>query len=138
MDYHSLGHEVVEDPAGLGYTGKTDSQVAAILMAVNQQVACTKISAAELWENTNLAEYAGLTAARLQAYNVLISLGTIDVSGGTNSREALKDLFPAGGPTRTKLVALISKPLLKSRAEILGLGLVWPGHVGKARAQFGG
>ena len=134
MDYGKLKAELDSDPGKLGYAGKKDAEIAGLLNAVNQPVARTSITAAELWENTALAEYSALTAAGRQAYDVLISLGSIDVAVGTNSREALAALFPQGSVTREKLLALVNKSLFKSRAEILGLGAVAAGHIPKARA----
>ena len=130
MDYHALKVELAL-PA---YAGATDTEAAALLMAVNQEVARTSISAVELWERTTLAEYAALTQAQRDAYGVLIAMGTIDVSAGTNSRASLSAMFGAGTATRAALVALLALPILKSRADVLGLGEVTAGDVQRARA----
>lgn len=133
MDYVTLYNEITDDPAGLGYAGKTDAQIAALLNAETQEIARTTITAAELWENTDLTEYKALSAAERDAFWGLCGLDSIDVAAGTNSRAALSQLFPAGSTTRENLVALLQTPVMMSRAAVLGLGRVKPGHVAKAR-----
>ena len=133
MNYATLYTEITNDPAGLGYAGKTDAEIAALLNAETQETARTTITAAQLWENTLLSEYAVLSAAGRDAFWGLCNLDGIDVAAGTNSRAALMQLFPQGSTTRAALVALLQTPLMRSRAAVLGLGRVKPGHVAKAR-----
>ena len=133
MNYATLYTEITNDPTGLGYAGKSNAEIAALLNAETQEIARTSITAAQLWENTVLSEYAALGAAQRDAYWGLCSLDSIDVAAGTNSRSALAQLFPQGSTTRAALMALLQTPVMRSRAAVLGLGRVKPGHVAKAR-----
>ena len=137
MDYLKLYREISLDPTSKGYAAMTDAKVALAISANTEQIARTSLTSAELWEKTALAEYRVLGVAERQAYDVLVSLNTIDVSSGTNSRAALSALFPVGSVTRGNLIALVTTPILTSRAAILGLGTVYAGHVYKARIQGG-
>ena len=110
MDYKILKAELANDPAGLGYAGKGIQQCTDLLNALTQAVARASITGAELWENTTLAEYAALTQAQRDAYQVLVSLGTIDVSAGSNSRATLGVLFGAGTATRAALAERLRTP----------------------------
>ena len=98
----------------------------------------TSITIAELWENTALAEYRTLGVAERQAYSVLMSLGTIDVSEGTNSRTALATLFPTGSTTRDNLVALAQLPVEIGLLASVGLPNVSAREIDTARARYGG
>ena len=137
MDYLKLYREISLDPTSKGYAAMTDAKVASAINANTEQIARTSITSVELWENTALAEYKLLGVAERQTYDVLVSLNSIDVSPGTNSRAALSALFPVGSVTRDNLIALVTTPILTSRAAILGLGMVYAGHVYKARIQGG-
>jgi len=129
MDYKVLAAELAL-PA---YAKMSNAQAAAALNAASVSVARTFITGAELWECTLLAEYAALAQAARDAYQVLVSLGSIDVSEGSNSRMALAVLFGAGTQTRANLLALAGKGTMQSRAAQLGLPFVGEHHVATAR-----
>lgn len=138
MNYAVLWNEISYDPVGKGYATMTDAEIASAINAYTEELDRTSITSAELWENTGLAEYKVLSTAERQAYGVLIGLITIDISPGSNARVALVALFPAGSATRDNLIALAQTPVMTSRAAILGLAVVKPGHVAKAKARGGG
>ena len=129
MDYKVLAAELAL-PA---YAKMTNAKAAAALNAASVNVARSSITGTELWECTVLAEYAALAQAARDAYQVLVSLGSIDVSEGSNSRMALAVLFGAGTQTRANLLALAGKSNTTSRAQQLGLGNVQEGDVLMAR-----
>jgi hypothetical protein len=146
MDLPILWREINTDPVAIGYKEgvvfKPDATIAALLNTQNQQIARTSITGAELWEKTSLGELKTLTAAEREAYWGLAGMVTLDVTAGSNSRTSLAALFPAGSTTRTNLIALVATPIVTSRAAILGLGEVAPGHVHQAitqgeRGEFG-
>jgi len=138
MNYLLLWNEISTDPAGLGYVGKTDAQVAALLNGLTQTVARTAITGNELLEHTVLAELQALTAAGREAYWGLTGLGSIDIAAGSNGRVILLALFGAGTTIRAQLTAFVQTGIVTSRAAILGLGDVRESDVAKAVAQFGG
>jgi hypothetical protein len=129
MDIRALKAELTTDPLGLGYAAaKTPTAMCALLNA-KRAVARASITGADLWECTALAEYAALAQPARDAYQVLVSLGTIDIAAGSNSRAVLLALFGAATTTRANLVAFAGKSLQASRAETLGLGVVAEGNV---------
>lgn len=128
MDIRALATELATDPLRIGYAGKDTKQACALLNAPRDR-ARTSITGVELWENTVLAEYAALTQPGRDAYQVLVSLSTIGVSAGSNSRAVLLALFGAATATRANLIAFVGKALKESRAEALGLGIVAEGNV---------
>ena len=121
------------------YTAALAPALASIqLNAETVSVPRTAITIAELWENTDLAEYKVLGVAERQAYSVLMSLGTIDVAEGTNSRTALATLFPVGSATRDNLVALAQLPVEIGLLASVGLPNVSAREIETARARYGG
>lgn len=121
------------------YTAALAPAVASIqLNAQTVGVPRVSITAVELWENTDLSEYKGLGVAERQAYSVLMNLGMVDVSAGTNSRVAISALFPVGSTTRANLVALIQLPVAVGILASVGLPPVSAHEVQTARARYGG
>ncbi len=133
MDYEVLYNLDQQRTAAL-----TPSLASIQLNAEIVSVPRTAITIAELWEHTDLAEYKGLGVAERQAYSVLMSLGTIDVSEGTNTRTALATLFPAGSATRDSLVALAQLPVEIGILASVGLPNVSAREIETARARYGG
>jgi len=121
------------------YTASLDPAQASIqLNATIVPVPRTSIIGAELWEHTDLAEYKVLGVPERQAYSVLMSLGTIDVSEGTNSRTALATLFPAGSITRDNLMTLAQLPVEVELLASVGLPQVSAREIETARVRYGG
>lgn len=130
MDYTKLWFEISLDPVGVGYAGKTDAAVAQLLNTTLRDVERVTIEAYEMIEATMPAEFATLTAAEKQRYQIITGAGTVNIRG-PNTRAAFAAMFSASTQTRSNLVAL--QTIAMSRADELGLGEVYPGHVGKAR-----
>lgn len=138
MNYLVLWTEINTDPAGLGYTGQSNAQIAALVNGLTQTVERTTISGNELLEHTVLAELQALPAVGREAYWGLVGMGSIDIAAGSNGRVVLLALFGAGTTTRAQLTAFVQAGIITSRAAILGLGDVRVSDVAKAIAQFGG
>lgn len=140
MNYMALWLELNTDPLKAGYR-KPDGQwrptsiIADYLHSKVQEVVRTSLTPYELWENTDLTEYKALSVAERDAYWGIMGLDSIDVTAGTNSRAALSALFPSGSVTRDNLIALLTTPLLVTRASQIGLGEISAAHVEKAIAQ---
>lgn len=132
MDFDVLKAELAK-PA---YTGKTNQEAADILNALTIVAPRTTITGAELWEATNLAEYKALSDGERHAYSVLVSIDTIQVGAGTNSRATLAALFPAGSTTRANLMALLAQTNTTSASARLGLPFVGAHHVAVARSML--
>lgn len=142
MDYSALWDELTNDPAAVGYVAPNnpanDVENAGLINDETQTVERMSITAAELWENTDLTEYRVLGIEARDAYNVLVGLETIDVAEGSNSRTALANLFPAGTTTRANLVALVQETRTVSRASQLGFGRVYVHDIETARDRYSG
>ena len=111
-----LKAELTTDPLGRGYAGMTDAQAAASLLAKDRSVDKTSMTAAEIYEAINRAEYVALVAAEKSEVNIVLGLGgDISVITGSKARAVLLQAFPGGSATRTALVAAVSR--LVSRAE---------------------
>lgn len=94
----------------------TDAEAAASLLAKNRSVDKTSMTAAEIYEAINRAEYVALVAAEKSEVNIVLGLGgDISVITGSKARAVLLQAFPGGSATRTALVAAVSR--LVSRAE---------------------
>lgn len=68
MDYAALKSEITADPMSLGYAGKTDAVIAALLNdATKRTRSKATVSTAELFEAIDPAEFAALDAAAAPA-----------------------------------------------------------------------
>lgn len=132
MDYVKLQAEITTDPMALGYAGKSDQQIADLLnsMGTGRVIGRSIVPSQEIIEATVPGEWAALAAAEKQRYQTITGAGEVNLKG-PNTRAMLGAMFGAGTQTRTNLVALQTKTV--SRAEELGLGFIYPGHVAKAR-----
>jgi len=128
MDYVILAEEIARSV----YRGKDDPEVARMLNLVDQAIDRDAITGDELLECTALGELVGLDDKRRAIYCLLAGKDQICIEQGSKMRELLKVLF-AEGETRANLIALVKSPLLRSRAQLIGLDRVKPGHVMKAR-----
>ena len=151
--YDVLIAELRNDPLGVGYANMTDQQVAASLneprySVPTQRFITWRAIAAVLDDD----EYAAVKAALNQLAQVspkvadmipFLSQATGDDGtgggidfGNAGVRAMIQALPGIGEETKRKLLALGERPA--SRAEILGLPEVYPGHVESARRMMGG
>ena len=151
--YSILTGELRNDPLGIGYANMTDEDVAASLNEPRFRVPTTRFVtwraiAAVLDDD----EYAAVKDALNQLAQVspkvadmvpFLSQATGDDGtgggidfGNADVRAMIQALPGIGEATKQKLLALGERPA--SRAEILGLPEVYPGHVESARRMMGG
>jgi len=134
-DYRALYTEVMTDPAGLGYSGKTDAQIADLMTAKTRSRPRDIIATWEILEATAPADWLALNAAERQRYQTIVSAGQVSVRGA-NIRSSLVNMFGAGSATRASLVALQAAQV--SRSEELGLGDVFGSDITEARRLVNG
>ena len=121
MNYAALKSELENDPASLGYAAYwaagTDWKLAELLNAVNQTIDIdrTLIPAHEIISATTAADFAALSTAEKQRYQIITGAGEVDASNA-NVRGAFAAMFPSG-TTRNNLNALLTRK--GSRAEFL-------------------
>lgn len=124
MDYLVLKNEILNDPKGLSYAGKSDLEIANLMNTIglsNEKIDRGIIPSYEVINATIPAEWTALSAAEKQRYQTITGAGQCD-SANANVRAAFQAMFASGTQTRTNLTALLQKSA--SRAEALGLGSV--------------
>ncbi len=151
--YSILTDELRNDPLGVGYANMTDQQVAASLNEPRFSVPTTRfITWRAIAAVLDDDEYAAVKAALNQLANLspkvadmipFLSQATGDDGtgggidfGNAGVRAMIQALPGVSEATKQKLLALGERPA--SRAEILGLPEVYPGHVESARRMMGG
>lgn len=121
-NYPALRDEIANDPVTLGYAGKTDAQVAALMNGADRSTTSTRtiVAAYEVFEAIVPSEWAAVTAANQARVNALLSMGNVNAAGA-NTKATFAAAFVAGTTTRTNLLALTTLTTPRSRAqEIFG------------------
>ena len=134
MYYDALRNELVSDPRGLGYAGKSDAEVAELIHEIGaggEAIDRKLVAAHEIIEATVPSEWAALSPVAKQHYQTIISAGEVDLKN-SNVRAALAGMFGAETVTQSNLGKLGTRPA--SRADVLGLGRVHYWDVARARA----
>ena len=138
----ALKDELTNDPEGLGYTVNptpSDDQTAAIADAalmnvVNRTVNRETMSASEIFEAIDVADYVALADAEKRKIEIVLALGdSIQISPGTKARPFLLYAFPSPAADTTRNALATASQKLVSRVEELGLGVVKAGHIQLAR-----
>jgi len=128
-DIVKLKTEIDTDPLARGYSGMSDAAVAVDINTVYRTVNKDTMTGTEVLNAIVKSEFNALTAENKQLVWDLIHLGTLNPFGLEAS--LLTDAFGGGSSTITALAALRKTNV--SRAEELGLGHVYEGHVQEAR-----
>ena len=138
MDYANLKDEITNDPAGLGYSGASDQEVANLMNGLPanntntfRRVKRDSVPTWEIVEATVATEYDALSAGEKDRYKILTGLGTINPQGA-NVQAAFLKMFGAGTTTRANLALVQWRAA--SRAETLYGGRVEAWDVARARA----
>jgi hypothetical protein len=115
-----LKNELTNDPLVRGYAGMTDAQAAASLLTKNRSSNKTHLSASEIFEAVDLAEYSALSATERAKVDVVLNLGDQIFIGPTSKARAfLAGAFGANTATRTALLASAADSVSRSQ-ELLG------------------
>ena len=149
--YAVLTDELRNDPLGIGYANMTDEAVAASLNEPRYRVPTTRfITWRAIAAVLDDDEYAAVKSALNQLAQAspkvadmipFLSQATGDDGtgggidfGNAGVRAMIQALPGIGEETKRKLLALGERPA--SRAEILGLPEVYPGHIQSARKMM--
>jgi len=130
----TLRTELTTDPLSAGYAAMSDLAVATLLNddTTGRTVQVPTLDSVQLYEAIDTAEFDALTAAQKVDIDRLYGLGVgIDITAGSKARAVLVNAFGPGSASRTAILAIVVKAV--SRAEELGIGHVWEGHVQTAR-----
>jgi hypothetical protein len=131
MDLNALRTEITNDPASLGYAGKTDAQVATLMNAVNQTANVATIDANQLIRAIQPADFAALTQIQLSRLSIILGAEPFSVND-VNIKQMLADLF--AGKTQTLAALQALQTYQTSRALLLFGEPVTAGDVQRARA----
>ena len=134
MDYLVLYNELTTDPLGRGYSGMTNAEKAADLNTEYRQRDITAMSATDIFQNVDDAEYAALTDTQRQAFWGMLGMGTLNPWG----QEAAIFIQLFGGGSDTIIALQAARVEAISRGVELGLGEVTEGAVEHAIGQYGG
>jgi len=138
IDYAKLKDEILNDPNGYGYAGKSDIEIANILNQIREDIeieVTTPYSASDILAAIDPAELEALTVDQKETLQTLLVAGSLDLSK-PNIRAVLESLFPSGTITHANLQALYRRK--GSRAEqLFGCGTRVT-HLDVARALRGG
>lgn len=128
-----LKNEITTDPLVRGYSGMTDAEIASDLNTVYRTRTRTTLTAAQVYEQIDVAEFQALADAQKVYVRDIIGLGgDIDVQAGSKARDVMLSIFGGGSQTITDLAAILVDNI--SRADELGLGVVTEGLVIEAKA----
>lgn len=131
MNLVKLKEELTNDPLPRGYSGMTDLEAADSLNVVNRTLNKATMTASEVANAIDKAEFAGLSNAdELLIWNVLhlVELNPFGIEA-----DLFVDAFGIGSATIANLQVARVTPV--SRATELGLGRVREGEVAMARAS---
>jgi hypothetical protein len=131
MDLNALRTEITNDPASLGYAGKTDAQVATLMNAVNQTANVATIDANQLIRAIQPADFSALTQIQLSRLSIILGAEPFSVND-VNIKQMLADLF--AGKTQTLAALQALQTYQTSRALLLFGEPVTAGDVQRARA----
>lgn len=137
FDLNKLKTEIINDPKGLGYSGKTDKWIADKLNAVgasNEKADNDKIPSWQIINavTENPTEYLALSQGNRDLLQLITSAQMVDIKS-VGIKTAIAKMFGPGTGTRAALMALATKFI--SRREALGFTeevKLW--HVARAKA----
>lgn len=134
MNLEILKRELIDDPMGFGYAGKTDMVCADMLNAPSRRpIDRDFIEAREILEATDPAEWKSLDPIERDRFAMILSACPIDLRG-PNTTAALAAMFLPNSKTRAALRTLNTR--MGSRAEELFQpgAIVHYWDVGRARS----
>lgn len=129
MNYAVLRVELANDPEERGYVIMTDAEAATDLNMAYQTRNKATMTASEVAQSINVAEFTGKTEAQQRLIWDVLHMGTINPFGVEQA--LFVSVFGAGSDTIAALAAARVDAI--TRAQALGLGTVTPGAVGRAR-----
>ena len=139
--YTELNVEIATDPKSLGYSGKSNPDIAALLNAIggsSETIDQGALDGQELQKAVVISEYTALSDIQRDAWVLIISAGAgqVDIAD-QRVRGQIAAIWGSGTTTRANLLALTSRDA--SRAEVLfGAGAsVSHTDVGKAVLYYG-
>lgn len=133
MDYESLFNEIDLDPLGRGYSGMTDTQIAADLNTEYRTRNLERLSATEVFNAIDKSEWDLLLETHRATIFNLLHMGQLNPFGVEAS--IFVDIFGGGSTTISDLSDMRTEAV--SRAAELGFPRIYIHHIETARDRFG-
>ena len=139
--YTELNIEITTDPKALGYDGKDNNEIAALLNAAggsSETIDHGIVDGQELQMAVVISEYIALSDTQRAGWTAIISAGAGQIdTADQRVRDQIKAIWGAGTDTRANLMALEARSA--SRAEVLFGADVSVSHtdVGRAVLYYG-
>lgn len=130
MNYGIIRAELDGDPLARGYSGMSDGEAAASLNTVDRTRNRDRMTATEVLNAINAAEFNALTSTDQRTVWDVLHMGDINPFG--IEATLFTQVFGAGSATTTQLAAIRVESV--SRAAEIGLTTVQESDVMKARA----
>ena len=119
-----LGAERTADPLGRGYSGMTDQQFDDSVNAEDITVERTTMSAGEIMEQIDGAEFNALDAANTVRVDRVLGLGAEIIVGPGNNHNAVQELLATFGGTSATIASLAALRELNKTSRRAQKG--WP------------
>lgn len=117
-----LQAELTSDPLGRGYDGMTDQEKVDSLKTTDRTRPRTVMSAGEVMEHIDSAEFTTLDAAATTRVDRILGLGAEIIIGPGNSHNAVQELIAAfGGGSATIAALAAARDVPISRLDELGI-----------------
>ncbi len=129
MDIDTLRTELTTDPLTRGYSAMSDEAAANDLNTVYRTANKTIMTASEVFNAINKAEFNALSVTNKQLIWDILHLGELNPFG--LEADIFVDVFTSGSTTITNLQTLRKNNV--SRGVELGLGIVRTGNIVEAR-----
>lgn len=117
-NWKALRQELSDDPLGIGYAVMADQDAADSLnQAINVEV--TQVSSGEIFEAVVPAEYTALIDGDKKVVDLILGLGEVDASPGSQARTFLSGIF-SGTQTLINLGALVAPTVTTRALQVFG------------------
>lgn len=135
MNYIILHNELATDPLSRGYSAMSDAEAATDLNTIYCTRTVERLDQADVYNAVVSSEFTALSTDQKREVWDIVQVGGVGglwVRPGDTARTRFISIFGVESDTISALAALLTEDI--SRAAELGLGIVKPGHVAKARA----
>ncbi len=130
MNQQALATELSNDPESRGYSGMSDEAAAVDLNTAYRTRDKATMAAHEVAQSIDVSEFNGKTTTQQRLIWDVLHMGTINPFG----IEATLFISVFGASSATIDALKVARKVAITRAQELGLGVVKPGYVAKARA----
>ena len=117
-----LADEVTADPLARGYAGMTDQELVDSLNALDRTRERTTMSAGEVMEQIDGAEFSALNNASKARVDRVLGLGAEIIIGPGNAHNAVQEMLVFGGGSATIAALVAARTEAISRAQEIGVG----------------